>query len=411
MNAYFKEGDTFQWVRDRDRSGDRMTVSLRILRETGRSGNKQTLIARDIRSSRQYFLKVLFCEKSDGVYVEKESKVQLYSPFIVRIYGGMFDEDNGRFITLVEYIPGRDLSDLVTGGHVAGSTWDEKMKVCHTIVLKFLYGIRHYMTRYQDDPIVHRDLKPENVMAAADGSLVKIIDFDWVHLHESSATIVMKREQKGTPGYADPKFWNSYVCRKEMDIYSAGLVLYFIYTGHHHFHGNEDINRYMIEDEYAYCLKEMPGVDDRIAEIIAKMIAPEEERYSDINEIIADLEDHLIGTGKMPEIPELLSGRQDGSLIRFTYRVGDVKYSPYIKNYGFVPIEFGTRQERARNGALSGKIMAFYRQDDKMKAVLLHEDCHPILIQDPEEVKPGDLYTYAGTGIEVLRIRSAGSHT
>ena len=404
MNHYFSEGETFVWTKDRDRSGTDLRLSLRIVREKYRSGNKQNLIAEEVRTKKLFFMKVLFRETMDEVYVEKESKVQLYSPFIVRIYGGMLDEEHLRFITLMEYIPGQDLSDLISGGHLAGRTWNEKMAVCHRIVLKFLWGVHHYMSLYQDDPIVHRDLKPENVMASADGSFVKIIDFDWVHLHDSNATFTARREQKGTPGYADPKYWNSYICQKEMDIYSAGLVLFFIYTGHHHFHGSTEINRYMVGDEYAYRLKEMPGIDEGIVRIIGKMIAPEKDRYSDIFQVIRDITACLEKLGAAPEIPELLlDGRQDE--IRFSYRVGEVKYSHYLKDYRFLPIEYGTRQERAKNGALAGEIMAFYRVGNRILSILLHRDCHPILVQKPGEVCEGDLYTYAGTGIEVLGIR------
>ena len=404
MNQYFSEGETFVWIRDRDRSGEELRLSLRICQEKYRSGNIQTLVAEEARTRKRFFMKVLFRERMDEIYVEKESKVQLYSPFIVRIYGGMLDEANLRFITLMEYIPGLDLSDLITGGRLEGRTWNEKMMVCHRIVLKFLWGIHHYTGMYPVDPIVHRDLKPENVMASPDGSSVKIIDFDWVHLHDSNATLTARREQKGTPGYADPKYWNSYICRKEMDIYSAGLVLYFIYTGHHHFHGSAEINRYMVGDDYAYRLKEMPGIDEGIVKIIAKMIAPEEDRYSDIKDVIRDISACLEKTGCLPEIPELL-GDESKDELRFSYRVGEVKYSHYLKNYRFVSIEYGTRQERSRNGALSGQIMSFYRTGSKVHSVILHEDCRPVSIRRPGEVSEGDLYTYAGTGIEILGIR------
>ena len=261
MNCYFEEGEVFTWVRDKDRQEDKLVLSLKMLRESYRNGNKQAMIAADIRTGKKYFLKVLFCNNLEQIYVEKESKVQLFSPYIIRIYGGMLDEKNRRFITLVEYIEQKDLSDLIRQGQLGGQTWTEKMNICHVIALKILYGIDHYMSMYQQDPIVHRDLKPENILASSDGSIVKIIDFDWVHLHESNVTVMNRREQKGTPGYADPKYWNSYFCQKEMDIYSAGLVLYFLYTGRHHFYGNEEIQRYMIGDDYAYTLKEMPGVD------------------------------------------------------------------------------------------------------------------------------------------------------
>ena len=405
MNCYFEEGEVFTWIRDRERSGENMVVSLKMLNECHRTGSKQAMIAEDIRTGKKYFVKVLFCNDLEQVYVEKESKVQLYSPYIIRIYGGMLDEKNKRFITLVEYIEESDLSELMRGRGIAGDTWNEKMKVRNRIAMKFLLGIDHYMSMYRQDPIVHRDLKPENVLASPDGSVVKIIDFDWVHLHASNVTVMLRREQKGTPGYADPRYWNSYICRPEMDIYSAGLVLYFIYTGKHHFYGNDEIKNYMIGDDYAYQLKEMPGIDDRLSRIIAKMIAREEERYGSIKEVIQDMKEYLMSVRKLPELPEFLEQPQEQKTIRFSYRIGDVKYSPYMKNYRFIPIEFGTKQERSQNGRMSGHILSFYRMDDKVKALILHEDCHIIRKQKEKEVCEGDIFTYAGTNIEILQIK------
>ena len=279
------------------------------------------------------------------------------------------------------------------------------MKVCHTIALKILYGIDHYMSMYWQDPIVHRDLKPENILASPDGETVKIIDFDWVHLHDSNVTVMLRREQKGTPGYADPRYWNSYICRKEMDIYSAGLVLYFLYTGRHHFYGNEELQRYMVGDDYAYELKDMPGIDEPLKRIIAKMIAREEERYGDIREVIADMEAYLKEIGRMPKLPELLREENTRDTIRFSYKVGDVKYSPYVKNYRFIPIEFGRKQERSQNGRMSGHILSFYRVGDEMRSVILQEDCHKIKEKERGRVREGDIYSYAGTEIEVLQIK------
>ena len=367
MNCYFEEGEVFTWIRDRERSGENMVVSLKMLKECHRTGSKQAMIAEDIRTEKKYFVKVLFCNDLEQVYVEKESKVQLYSPYIIRIYGGMLDEKNKRFITLVEYIEESDLSELMRGKGIAGDTWNEKMRVRNRIAMKFLYGIDHYMSMYQQDPIVHRDLKPENVLASPDG--------------------------------------NSYICHPEMDIYSAGLVLYFIYTGKHHFYGSEEIKNYMIGDDYAYQLKEMPGIDERLSKIIAKMIAREEERYGSIKEVIQDMTAYLTSVRKLPELPELLTQSQEEKTIRFSYRIGDVKYSPYMKNYRFIPIEFGTKQERSQNGRMSGHILSFYRMDDKIKVILLHEDCHIIKQQREGEVCAGDVFTYAGTNIEILQIK------
>ncbi|MBR0411542.1 MAG: protein kinase [Eubacterium sp.] len=405
MNQYFETGECFTWVRDRDKNADPLVIPLRMLKENYRNRMKQTMVAEDTRTGKKYFLKVLFCGELDQVFVEKESKVQLYSPYIIRIYGGMFDEKNHRFITLVEYINQQDLSELIRQGRLHGGSWSEKMKIRHKIALKFLYGIEHYMTMYRQDPIVHRDLKPENILASPDGEVVKIIDFDWVHLHESNTTVMQRREQKGTPGYADPKYWNSYICKKEMDIYSAGLVLYFLYTGRHHFYGNEDIHRYMVGDDYAYELKEMQGVDQALSAIISRMIAKEGDRYTDISQVISDMTDYLKENDCLPDLPERLSGEREEGLIRFSYRVGDVKYSPYVKNHHFLPIEFGRKQERSKNGPASAHILSFYRVDDRMKVMILREDCRRTRGQEGDYVSEGDQFLYAGTAIDIIHIR------
>lgn len=411
MNAYFEVGESFIWVRDKDQNTDPLVVPLRMLTEHYRNQSKQTLVAENPRTGKKYFLKVLFCQEMDQVFVEKESKVQLYSPYIIRIYGGMFDEKNHRFITLVEYIAEQDLSELLRQGRLAGEGWMEKMKIRHRIALKFLYGIEHYMSMYRNDPIVHRDLKPENILASPDGGVVKIIDFDWVHLHESNVTIMQRREQKGTPGYADPKYWNSYICRKEMDIYSAGLVLYFLYTGRHHFYGNEDIQRYMVGDDYAYRLKEMQGIDQPLFDIIARMIAREGERYTNISDVIRDMILYLTRKDLLPLLPERLSmnmgaaGYDNEDLIRFSYRVGDVKYAPYVHNYRFIPILFGKKQERSKNGPVSAHILSFYRIGRKMKVMILHENCSRICGKEGDEVVEGDRFIYADTVIEVIGLR------
>ena len=37
MNCYFEEGEVFTWIRDRERSGENMVVSLKMLKECHRT--------------------------------------------------------------------------------------------------------------------------------------------------------------------------------------------------------------------------------------------------------------------------------------------------------------------------------------------------------------------------------------
>ena len=351
----------------------------------------------------------VFLKETDAKRAEIYDKLTgLWNPYIADTYEVLKvtdsdKSDTPRYFAVTEYVTatGSPNNESISLAEYIKRNGAVSEKMALVLCIQLCTGLKEF----HEKGFVHRDLKPENVLASPDGTIVKIIDFDWVHLHASNVTVMLRREQKGTPGYADPRYWNSYICHPEMDIYSAGLVLYFIYTGKHHFYGSEEIKNYMIGDDYAYQLKEMPGIDERLSKIIAKMIAREEERYGSIKEVIQDMTAYLTSVRKLPELPELLTQSQEEKTIRFSYRIGDVKYSPYMKNYRFIPIEFGTKQERSQNGRMSGHILSFYRMDDKIKVILLHEDCHIIKQQREGEVCAGDVFTYAGTNIEILQIK------
>ena len=404
MYPILKEGEQLKFVSDREPDEPSFEADLLIKKELYQNGRKQGLLAAEEKTGKLYFLKVLFCGDLDNIYVEKESKIKMYSPFIIRIYGGMLDREKNRFFTLIEYCKEQDLSDLIRFGGMNGFSFEEKWRIKHKIALKFLYGIHHYMSMYEQDPIVHRDLKPENVMVSPDGDVVKIIDFDWVHLHKRNVTIMTRREQKGTLGYAEPKSWNSFLADKKMDIYSAGLVLYFLYMEKHHFSGQDEITHYLMADDYAYTLKDTGVMDGELRRILQKMIAKEEDRYETIVDVIRDFIRYLNKEQCCPEIPELMMEEESDGL-RLYYRMGEMIYSPVLKNYRFHPIEYGKKQVRSKNGNLSSHVLSFYRMGEEIKAVLLDERCVKTK-GNPEDpcIKAGDRFVYADTEIEILKI-------
>ena len=58
MNRYFEEGEVFTWHRDRDREEENLVIALKMVKENYRNGNKQAMIAEDIRTGKKYFVKV-----------------------------------------------------------------------------------------------------------------------------------------------------------------------------------------------------------------------------------------------------------------------------------------------------------------------------------------------------------------
>ena len=79
-----------------------------------------------------------------------------------------------------------------------------------------------------ENGICHRDIKPENVYISDSSQELKIIDFNSAtKLREKEFTIGVA----GDPEYQAPEMKDSRPYSTKVDIWSAGLVAYFILSG------------------------------------------------------------------------------------------------------------------------------------------------------------------------------------
>ncbi|GMQ53676.1 bifunctional protein-serine/threonine kinase/phosphatase [Halopseudomonas aestusnigri] len=78
--------------------------------------------------------------------------------------------------------------------------------------------------------IVHRDIKPENLLLSADGEL-RILDFGLAYCPGLSNQAV--GELPGTPSFIAPEAYAGAQPSAAQDIYSAGVTLYYLLTGHY----------------------------------------------------------------------------------------------------------------------------------------------------------------------------------
>jgi len=144
---------------------------------------------------------------------------KLRHPHIVAILDAVVQENSG--YVAMEYIDGHDLSQHTRPGHL--------LPVADVLQLGFkCCGALEYAYR---EGIVHRDIKPANLMLVKGGE-VKILDFGAAYLRMSQ---VVQTAEMGSPFYMSPEQLQRQELTFHSDMYSLGVVLYELLTGHRPF--------------------------------------------------------------------------------------------------------------------------------------------------------------------------------
>lgn len=194
-----------------------------------------------------------------------------------------------------------------------------KRKPLYYLAMRFLQGctLEQYVEKYGPRPveeaiwiiaqacrgihaaheaeILHRDIKPANIFLvhAGDGRItgVRVIDFGIAKVRDEDDIDRLTRTGLwlGTLAYASPEQLASV---KDLDyrsdIYSLGLVLYFLLTGKHAFDGKSAAVVYGMQTKG---IPEIPGLDTSLMDIIRKATTFDREgRYQDVAGLIIALE-------------------------------------------------------------------------------------------------------------------------
>lgn len=139
----------------------------------------------------------------------------LEHPGVARVFDHFVE--GGRNYMVLEYIPGKDLRQLVT--NCGAQHTDTVLHWAREIaaIMIYLHSI--------DPPIVHRDLTPDNLVLRNDGTIT-LIDFGAANHFLGTATGTMVGKQS----YMAPEQLRGKAHLKS-DIYSFGATLFFLLTG------------------------------------------------------------------------------------------------------------------------------------------------------------------------------------
>jgi eukaryotic-like serine/threonine-protein kinase len=272
------------------------TVShYRILRPLGAGGMGEVFLAEDTKLGRQVALKILARDSAHDpdrrARFEREARAvaALNHPGIVTIHS--VEEDQGLLFITMELVDGTTLVEHIPS---SGMPLDQLLKIA--IPLTDAVGTAHQRG------ITHRDLKPANVMISHDGR-VKVLDFGLAKQQVQETyqtetalepTVHATAEGKilGTVAYMSPEQAQGKPVDQRSDIFSLGVVLFEMATGHRPFSGDSNVSvlSSVLKDTPPLVTDLRPELPREIARIIKHCLAKDpEERYQSAKDLRNDL--------------------------------------------------------------------------------------------------------------------------
>lgn len=259
-----------------------------ILEKIGSGGMSEVYKAKCHKLNRLVAIKVLKSEfTSDATFVSKfkmeaQAAAGLSHPNIVNIYD-VVDEGDIHFIVM-ELVEGITLKSYITKkGHL-------DVKEAIGIAIQVASGIE----AAHEQHIIHRDIKPQNMLISMDGK-VKVADFGIARAVSSqtmnAATVV------GSVHYISPEQARGGYSDERSDLYSLGITMFEMVTGHVPFEGDNTVTVALahLEEPMPDPRTLNPDVSPSLARIILKCTEKRpERRYPNAAAVISDLRRALL---------------------------------------------------------------------------------------------------------------------
>jgi eukaryotic-like serine/threonine-protein kinase len=268
----------------------------KICESIGTGGMGEVYLATDVIAGRKAALKLLplrftgDVERLQRFQQEAHAVVGLNHPNILTVYE--IGEAHSIHYIASELIEGETLRQRLTLG---------RMRLIEAVDVAI--QVASALAAAHDAGIVHRDIKPENIMLRPDG-YVKVLDFGIAKLAEQELPIPMPRDEAlllvetnlgsilGTVRYMSPEQACGGQVDKTTDIWSLGVVLYEMVTGHAPFTGDtqRDVMSLILEKEPPPLARYIAHTPAEVEQIISKTLRKDrEQRYPNAHELLEAL--------------------------------------------------------------------------------------------------------------------------
>lgn len=274
-----------------------------ILERIGSGGMADVYKGKDHKLNRFVAVKVLKSDyRSDEVFIQKflseaQAAAGLMHPNVVNVYD--VGQDRGLYYMVMELVEGISLKDYIEKkGQLSA-------KETISISIQMVTGIQAAHNQH----IIHRDIKPQNIIISKDGK-VKVTDFGIARATTSTNTI--STNVMGSVHYTSPEQARGGIVDEKSDIYSAGITMYEMITGHVPFDGDSTVAVAIkhLREEIKSPSEEVPDIPYSLECIIMKCTQKNTTmRYQNCQELINDLKRSLVDpNGNFVNIPGYVGG-------------------------------------------------------------------------------------------------------
>jgi predicted Ser/Thr protein kinase/tetratricopeptide (TPR) repeat protein len=156
---------------------------------------------------------------------EARAAGRLNHPGIVTVHDVGEDPESGLMYIAMEHVEGQDLKQILASGRVFRPSEAARIAADVAIALDYAHSLG----------VVHRDIKPANIILTDDGT-AKITDFGIARLETSNLTV--DGQFIGTPNFMSPEQITGKQVDGRSDIFSLGVVLFYLLTGQRPFGGD-----------------------------------------------------------------------------------------------------------------------------------------------------------------------------
>jgi serine/threonine-protein kinase len=247
---------------------------------------KQGAVDRDIA------IKVLIPSKltNDGddesvirrFHLEARASSKLIHPNTITIYDFGQDEDGLLYIAM-EFLDGIPLNMALRDGPMESSR-----------VVAIMTQICSSLSEAHRKGIIHRDLKPDNIFLLemnGQADFVKVLDFGVAKIRDTQGekTLTQAGMIFGTPKYMSPEQARCMELDPRSDLYSLGVMMYQMLTGHVPFDADDQISILL-----QHCGDPPPPMDEAVCAVV-----PPELRAVVFRALEKDREDRYQSTDEM----------------------------------------------------------------------------------------------------------------